>query len=95
MVGTVQLLRARLFAVQNDPYVTLTARLCDPVIHLLLTSGTSSGSARRLCGRAGMVIRDGQELAQFLCEKNVALVDDGGTVRFSPPQFEAWLAAGM
>jgi hypothetical protein len=90
LAGSVFLGRARAFP-RESSLPRLEIRACDPVIALFLTTGQISSDGWDLCRRAGIVAMDGEMLAAFLADKQIGIVEEGGTREFSPRQFARWI----
>jgi len=90
LAGSVFLGRFRAFP-REGSLPQLSIRACDPVIMLFMTTGQISSDGWTLCRRAGIVAMDGEMLAAFLADKQVGVVVEGETQRFSSRAFAEWL----
>ena len=87
IVGSVQLARAKLFAGNIDPMKNFSARLCDPVFSIFVTTGRFSKDCIQLMKSVGVVPMDGPQLGQFLADNNVGLINN----QFCENCFKEWL----
>ncbi|HAD86058.1 MAG TPA: hypothetical protein DCG48_01740 [Rhodospirillaceae bacterium] len=89
LVGSVSLAKSKAYAGAKDPLAQLQMRNCDPVFYLFFTTGTISRDARDLLKKAGVIAMDGIQLAVFLADNNVAVVNGS----FDQQTFNAWIHA--
>lgn len=87
IVGSVSLARAKLYAGRNDPLESFTARLCEPVFSMFVTTGRFSKDSKDLMRRSGIIPMDGPQLGQFLADNNVGLKNE----RFEQNVFDEWI----
>lgn len=67
-------------------------RLCDPVVPMLATTGTFSRGARRAAKEYGVVLKDVNQIATFLCVEGVGIcVSKDGTHSFSEVALNQWV----
>jgi restriction endonuclease Mrr len=92
LVGSVELASARAFA-DLDPhkYPDLKIRVADPVFMLFFTTGRISIDGWQLIKKSGIVAMDGEMLAAFLADHDVAIIHKEETRRFSKDAFFEWL----
>ena len=83
------LAKSKAYAGAKDPLAQLQMRNCDPVFYLFFTTGTISRDARDLLKKAGVIAMDGIQLAVFLADNNVAVVNGS----FDQQTFNAWIHA--
>ncbi|RYG99028.1 MAG: restriction endonuclease [Alphaproteobacteria bacterium] len=76
LVGSTELARAKIFAGSKDPLDEFTARLCDPVFYMLITSGVFTRDSHDLIGRSGIIALDQMQLAQLLADNGVGTAAD-------------------
>ena len=74
-VGSVNLARMKIFSGASNPLEELHMRAYDPVFLLFFTTGSISKNASCLLRRAGVVSMDGQQLAIFMADRGVGIVD--------------------
>ncbi len=87
LVGSVSLAKSKVYAGAKDPLSDLQMRTCDPVFFLFFTTGDISRDAMDLLRKSGVVAMNGEQLAMFLADHGVGLVNN----RFDGPTFRAWL----
>ena len=92
LVGSVNLASARAFAdLDPDKYPDLRIRVADPVFMLFFTTGKISIDGWQLVNKSGIVAMDGEMLAAFLADHDVAIIDKEGARQFSREAFFKWL----
>ncbi|GAI46185.1 unnamed protein product, partial [marine sediment metagenome] len=92
LVGSVNLATARTFAdLDPNKYADLQIRVADPVFMLFFTTGKISIDGWQLITKSGIVAMDGEMLAAFLADHNIAIADEDGAKRFSRDAFFEWL----
>ncbi len=92
LVGSVNLATARAFAgLDPEKYTDLSIRIADPVFMLFFTTGEISTDGWRLSDKSGIVAMDGEMLAAFMADHDIALVTENGEKRFSVDEFKKWL----
>ena len=92
LVGSVRLASARAFAdLDPDKYPDLLIRVADPVFMLFFTTGRISIDGWQLVKKSGIVAMDGEMLAAFLADHDVAIIDEQSTRQFSRDTFFEWL----
>ena len=92
LVGSVQLASARAFAALDpDKYPDLQIRVADPVFMLFFTTGGISIDGWQLIKKSGIVAMDGEMLAAFLADHDVAIIQKEETRQFSKDAFFEWL----
>ncbi len=89
LVGSVELARAKVFAGSKDPLEELVMRLCDPIIYVFFTSGSFTRDSKQLMARSGVLAFEGLQIAQFIADHGVAIVDGV----FDEAAFSKWLEA--
>ena len=87
LVGSVNLARSKTYAGSIDPLARLDMRTCDPVFFLFCTTGKLSRDAWDLLSKSGVVAMDGAQLAVFLADHGVGLVDG----QFHSESFWGWV----
>jgi hypothetical protein len=93
LVGALSLSRTYTYSRDDlDLLDDVQLRPFSPVLALLFSTGNFSKGAKHLAKRAGLIAFSGWQLAVFLADKGVGLVDENGSCRFDPPTFDAWLA---
>lgn len=92
LIGAVSLARTKTHSKDGvDIFKDLDMRPFSPVVALLFTTGNLSSGARHLAAAAGMIAKDGQQLATFLADQGVGVLQDGNQVRFDEQAFGDWL----
>lgn len=87
LVGSVDLARSKTYAGSIDPLAQLAMRSCDPVFYLFFTTGNISRDAWSLLSKAGVVAMDGGQLAVFLADHGVGVIDGS----FDDDTFIRWI----
>ncbi|WP_083825571.1 restriction endonuclease [Citromicrobium sp. JLT1363] len=88
IVGSVSLARAKLFAGEKDPMRQFSARLCEPVFSMFITTGRFSRDSKDLMKKSGIIPMDGPQLGQFLADNGIGLTDD----LFDQNEFDDWIS---
>jgi len=86
LVGSVSLARSKCYAGSKDPLSELDMRICDPVFFLFFTTGNISRDARDLLKKTGVIAMDGSQLATFLADHGIGLVNQV----FDLERFRSW-----
>lgn len=71
LVGSAELARSKIFAGSTDPLDALTARICDPIFYMIITSGKFTSDSRELIARSGIIALDQLQLAQLLADNGI------------------------
>jgi len=83
---------ARAFAdLDTSKYPDLQIRVADPVFMLFFTTGKISIDGWQLIKKSGIVAMDGEMVAAFLADHNVAIIEEEGVRQFSKEAFFEWL----
>jgi len=83
---------ARAFAgLDSNKYPDLQIKVADPVFMLFFTTGKISIDGWQLVRRSGIVAMDGEMLAAFLADHDVAIIEQEGIRQFSKEAFFEWL----
>lgn len=94
LIGAVSLARTKTHSKDGlDLFEDLEIRPFSPVVALLFTTGNLSSGAIHLAASAGMIAKDGQQLAAFLADQGIGIIDDSGVSRFDKTEFLSWLNA--
>lgn len=92
LVGSIKLASARAFAdLDTSKYPDLQIRVADPVFMLFFTTGKISIDGWQLIKNSGIVAMDGEMVAAFLADHNVAIIEEEGVRKFSKEAFFEWL----
>lgn len=89
LVGSVELAKAGAFADGGAALKGLEMKVCDPVFYLFFTTGTISRDGRKLLDESGMISMNGSQVATFLADNKVGVVD--GT--FDEVAARGWIAS--
>ncbi|BCW83955.1 hypothetical protein NicSoilE8_16280 [Arthrobacter sp. NicSoilE8] len=89
LVGSVELARAKAFADGGVALHGLDLRVCDPIFYLFFTTGTISRDGYKLLDASGMVSMNGAQVAAFLADNDIGVVDGV----FDPAAALHWLRA--
>lgn len=71
LVGAVLLARSKVFATREPLFQDLTSRIADPLVALFLTTGSYTRDAKLLGEAAGVILKTGQEIADFLADREI------------------------
>jgi len=93
LVGALALARHKTFSVEDDLFEKLELRALNPVVALLFTSGVFTAGARGLAEKAGILARSGEQLAAFLADRGVGMIQQGADKVFDQGAFNAWLTS--
>jgi hypothetical protein len=85
LAGTVTLLKGPL--ADRRQYPTLILRACEPVFHLLVTTGRLSNEVWKEIERSGAIGIDGEMLASYLASREIGYSNGA----FDPIAFRNWL----
>ncbi|NBW09537.1 MAG: restriction endonuclease [Caulobacteraceae bacterium] len=86
LVGSAELARSKIFAGKKDPLALLTARLCDPIFYILITTSDFTRDSREIILKSGVIGMDGMQLAQFLADHGKGI----STGIFVEDEFRSW-----
>lgn len=93
LIGAVGLARTKTFSRDGiDLFQDLEIRPFSPVVSLLFTTGAITSGARRLAASAGIIAKDGEQLAVFLADRGVGMQREMENPVFVEDEFERWLA---
>jgi restriction endonuclease Mrr len=87
LVGSVQLARTSTYAGTGSGLEDLKIRPCDPVFYLFFTTGSISRDGWELLGKTGVIALDGEMVAAFLADNDVATVNG----KISDTEFSLWI----
>ncbi|MEL7701523.1 restriction endonuclease, partial [Citromicrobium sp. JL1351] len=91
LVGSLELARSRHFSDKNFQLLEdLSLKSFSPVFALLITTGTVTAGARAVAEKSGIIIRSGEQIATYLADLGVGIVQETGD--FSDEVFEDWMA---
>jgi hypothetical protein len=92
LVGTLVLARTRTFSKEGiDLLSEVVLRPFSPALAIMFTTGGFTKGARHLAQQAGLITFSGWQLAVFLADRGVGLVDAAGGKAFASDRFEHWL----
>jgi hypothetical protein len=92
LVGAMSLARTKTHSSDGvDIFRELSIRPFSPVLSLIFTTGEFTGGALKLAEAAGVVAKTGLQLAVFLADRGVGIVQQNGTRTFSMAAFLEWL----
>lgn len=92
LVGAMTLARTKTFSKDSlDILDGIALKPFSPVLALLFTTGELSPGAIHLALESGIIARNGVQLAVFLADKSVGIVEEGGNRVFSVDAFLNWL----
>lgn len=94
LVGAITLAKAGVFSAQNlDLFDDIKILTQTPVVMVLFTTGRLSSGAIKLSEEAGIIARSGDQIAVFLADKGVGMVQANGRSTFDQQSFTSWLAS--
>jgi hypothetical protein len=92
LIGALTLARTKTHSADGvDIFKELAVRPFSPVLALIFTTGEFTSGAIRLAEAAGVIAKTGLQLAVFLADRGVGLIEQGGTHIFSEEAFTGWL----
>lgn len=92
LVGAIGLARTKTFSKENlDLLDGVYLKPFSPLLALLFTTGELSSGAIHLADEAGVIARNGEQLAVFLADKGIGMVESVGEQSFSTIAFLEWL----
>jgi len=92
LVGAMTLARTKTFSRDGlDILDGIVLKPFSPVLALLFTTGDLSSGAIHLALESGIIARNGVQLAVFLADKSIGIVEEGGNRVFSVDAFQNWL----
>lgn len=95
LIGAVSLARTKTFSRSDvDIFRDLALKPFSPLVTLLFTTGKITGGAARLAESAGITARSGEQLAIFLADRGVGIIQTGDGPAFDQGAFTDWLNAG-
>lgn len=92
LVGSVDLARFKTYSIDTDPFENINLKPFSPLVTLLITSGTFTSGAIDLASRAGILAKDGEQLATFLADKGVGMIATPTGSSFDLATFDSWLS---
>jgi len=91
LIGAVSLARTKTFSTDGiDLFQDLEIRPFSPVVAMLFTTGNISRGAYKLAASAGIVAKNGDQLAAFLADRGVGMSMTAPR-RFDTDLFDVWL----
>lgn len=92
LIGAMTLARTKTHSADGvDIFRDLAVRPFSPVLALVFTTGEFSTGAIRLAEAAGVIAKTGLQLAVFLADRGVGLVEQSGQLSFDEVAFGDWL----
>ena len=92
LVGAIELARTKSFSRKGlDIFRDFDLKPFSPLVALLFTTGRISNGAAQLAESAGIIARSGEQLAVFLSDKRVGIIDTEGNYTFDQSKFVEWL----
>jgi hypothetical protein len=93
LIGAISLARTKTFSHSGaDVFKELEIRPFSPIVAVLFTTGGISAGALRLASSAGIIAKSGDQLAVFLADRGVGMVQRSGAMFFDEAKFDQWLA---
>lgn len=72
LVGSTELARSKVFVGDKDPLDKLLIRFCDPVIYMIITSGSFTADSKDIIRKSGIIAMDGILLSRFLADNGLS-----------------------
>lgn len=95
LIGTVAAFHHDQLAPWQSRLPLSSFRLMSPILPLMMTTGRISSDAKKLAEKCGVVVRDGAEIALFICLEKIGLseIEENGVLRFrfDEEKFMVWL----
>jgi hypothetical protein len=92
LVGAASLARTKTFSTDGvDLFGELNIRPFSPVVAMLFTTGGITMGAYRLAEQAGLVVKNGNQLAAFLADRGIGVGQAEGKAVFDEALFQSWL----
>jgi len=91
LVGSISLARHQVFTRDPEFLEDLGLLALNPLLAMLFTTGWFTRGALELARKAGVMIRSGEQLALFLAERGVGVVQVSGAPTYCPDAFSSWL----
>lgn len=92
LIGSISLARSGTFSSDTTAFDSLRLKPFNPLLPLLFTTGTITAGAEKLASNAGIIARGGVQLAVFLADRGVGMVEAAdGTRAFDQGRFQQWL----
>jgi len=66
--------------------------MCEPLLPLVFTTGEFTSQAKRLARETGVVLKDGSQLATFLCLRNIGFRESDTGLEFDRQTFMQWVS---
>jgi restriction endonuclease Mrr len=91
LIGAIALARFQVFSSEPDFFEAFKLLPYNPLLALLFTTGRFTKGAMEIADAAGVIARNGAQLATFLADRNVGMEVNGGVTTFVPERFLEWL----
>lgn len=91
LVGSVSLARYKDFTSETEIFDDLELLSFNPIITMIFTTGSFTRGARELAEKAGIIARSGEQLAVFLADRGVGMIDGDDGLEFNLGAFQEWL----
>lgn len=93
LIGALSLARTKTHSTDGvDIFGGLPIRPFSPVVALLFTTGELTTGAARLAEAAGIIAKTGLQLAVFLADRGVGLIQNDAGFEYSEQAFSDWLS---
>jgi Restriction endonuclease len=93
LIGAIELARYKTFTSDPDLFEDFALLPFHPLLALLFTTGQFTSGAIELGEKAGIILRSGEQLAVFLADRGVGVIQQGNETNYDDPTFRAWLNA--
>ena len=93
LIGSIALARYKVFTTDNELFDDLQLLPFNPLVAMFFTTGRFSSGALELAKKAGIIARNGEQLAVFLADRGVGIEEVNGVMQFSSQKFFDWLNA--
>ena len=95
LIGAVALARTKTYSQDSlELFEGVAIKPFSPLLALLFTTGGLSSGAVSLANSAGVIARNGAQLAVFLADRGVGMRDVENQLVFDASAFAEWLWAG-
>ena len=94
LIGAIELARYKVYTSEPDLFEDFDLRPFRALLAMLFTTGRFTSGALELGEKAGIILRDGEQLAVFLADRAVGVRESaGGVSQYDAPAFRTWLEA--
>jgi len=92
LIGSVSLARTKTFSKDGiDIFAELDLKPFSPVVTMLFTTGELTAGAYKLAASAGIIVKSGRQLVNFLADRGVGMRKGEALSNFDEALFDDWL----